>query len=116
MKIMSDKMNELYFTSPWKEMIQEFEEKNNPIISGGWNLKEKWGKDSEEDTYVMNSNGKKYYSTLSPSRKTSYKFIDNDKYDFYETYSITKYDVTDKITMALNYRGTFEFIELEKIK
>ena len=113
-KIMSQKMKELSVTSPYKEMLEKYEEENTPILSRGLTLDVK--SDIEDGCYVMNNKGEKFECTMSPSRKCNYNFIDEDKYDFYETYSMTKYDATDDITMVVNYRGTLEYIKLQKVK
>lgn len=113
-KIMSQKMNELSVTSPYKEMIEKYEKEDTPILSLGLTIDVK--SDIENGCYVMNNKGEKFECTMSPSRKCNYNFIDGDKYDFYETYSMTKYDATDDITMVVNYRGTLEYIKLQKVK
>ena len=112
-KIMSQKMNELSVTSPYKEMIEKYEKEDTPILSRGLTIDVK--SDIENGCYVMNNKGEKFECTMSPSRKCNYNFIDGDKYDFYETYSMTKYDATDDITMVVNYRGTLEYIKLQKV-
>ena len=113
-KIMSQKMKELSVTSPYKEMLEKYEDENTPILSRGLTLDVK--SDIEDGCCVMNNKGEKFECTMSPSRKCNYNFIDGDKYDFYETYSMTKYDATDDITMVVNYRGTLEYIKLQKVK
>ena len=113
-KIMSQKINELSVTSPYKELLEEYEKKDTPILSRGLTLDVK--SDIKNGCYVMNNKGEKFECTMSPSRKCNYNFIDGDKYDFYETYSMTKYDATNDITMVVNYRGTLEYIKLQKVK
>ena len=113
-KIMSQKMNELSVASPYKEMLEKYEKEDTPILSRGLTIDVK--SDIEDGCYVMNNKGEKFECTMSPSRKCNYNFIDGDKYDFYETYSMTKYDATDDITMVVNYRGTLEYIRLQKVK
>ena len=113
-KTMSQKINELSVTSPYKELLEEYEKKDTPILSRGLTLDVK--SDIENGCYVMNNKGEKFECTMSPSRKCNYNFIDGDKYDFYETYSMTKYDATDDITMVVNYRGTLEYIKMQKEK
>ena len=113
-KTMSQKINELSVTSPYKELLEEYEKKDTPILSRGLTLDVK--SDIENGCYVMNNKGEKFECTMSPSRKCNYNFIDGDKYDFYETYSMTKYDATNDITMVANYRGTLEYIKLQKVK
>lgn len=113
-KTMSQKINELSVTSPYKELLEEYEKKDTPILSRGLTLDVK--SDIENGCYVMNNKEEKFECTMSPSRKCNYNFIDGDKYDFYETYSMTKYDATNDITMVVNYRGTLEYIKLQKVK
>ena len=67
-------------------------------------------------SYIENNNGEKFYCTLSPSRKANNNFIDGNKFDFYETFGMTKYDSTDKIKAVLYYYGEPVTIELEKVK
>ena len=70
---------------------------------------------TEEIGCVINENGEKFECTLSPSRKQNANFIDGNKFDFYETYGMTKKDATDKIKVVLLYYGEPFTIELEKI-
>ena len=72
--------------------------------------------EKSQQSYVENSNGQKFYCTFSPSRKQNSNFIDGNKFDFYETFSMTKYDSTDKIKAVLYYYGEPVTIELEKVK
>ena len=54
--------------------------------------------------------------TLSPSRKEKGEWLDGNKYNFYETFGMTKYDSTDNIRVVLYYYGEPITIELEKVK
>lgn len=67
-----------------------------------------------ESSYVENSKGKKFYCTLSPGRRTNTEWLEGDKYDFYETFGLTKYDMTDKIKVVLFYYNSPITIELQK--
>ena len=109
-----EKIMEMKNKSPYKEMLEEYEKSKTPIISKGGTKMAKL--DIEDGCYIMNSKGEKFECSLSPSRKANYGFIDGDKYDFYETYTLTKYDMTDDLTMVINYRGTREYIQLQIIK
>ena len=85
---------------------------NNPDnYSSGFKMPE-----NTEGSYVLNSNGEKFKCTLSPSRKAKYNFVSGNKFDFYETFGMTKYDATDKVTVVIEYFGELVKIELEKIK
>lgn len=69
---------------------------------------------SSINSYVENENGDKFNLSLSVSRKVKNDFLDGNKYDFYDTFSMTKYDATDKLKVVLNYYGKPVTIELEK--
>ena len=58
----------------------------------------------------------KIYWYKGSNRKTNLNFVSGDKFDFYETFGMTKYDATDRITIVLKYFGENIEIELEKIK
>ena len=111
----------------WEEFLQdgnnekvwnEYHTKSSPISINGTNLflvgeaKNK----KTEGCYVLNSNGEKFKSTMSPSRKANNNFVQGNKFDFYETFGMTKYDATDKITVIIDFYGEPVKIELEKIK
>ena len=61
-------------------------------------------------SYVENSNGERFYCTMSPGRRQNQNYIENDKLDFYETFGMIKSNV------VLYYYGEPVTIELEKIK
>lgn len=69
-----------------------------------------------ENSYIENEQSKKFYTTSSSSRKAKTYFIDGNKYDFYETFSMTKYDMTSKIKVVLYYYGIPVTINMERIK
>lgn len=66
-------------------------------------------------SYISNENGEKFYASTSPSRRCNCNYIDGDKYNFYETFELTKYDSSDKLKLVLYYWGNPVTIELEKI-
>lgn len=66
-------------------------------------------------SYVKNENGEIFEYLKSATRNTKTYFIDGNKYDFYETFEMTKYESTDKIKVVLYYYGNPVNIELEKI-
>ena len=53
---------------------------------------------------------------MSPSRNAKTYYIEGNKYDFYETFGMTKNDATDKVKVVLYYYGTPVTIELQKIE
>lgn len=91
---------------------KEYNDLLNPIQVTNYNYVE--GKNGKA-SYIENENGKKFESTLSPTRRAKTYFMDGDKYDFYETFSMTKYDTTEIVKVILYYYGKPVTIELEKI-
>ena len=104
------------------EKYIQFLDKSEPITINDHKIRSalkenSMGKDEKcKPSYIENSNGKKFYCSLSPSRKQNSNFIDDNRYDFYETFDMTKYDSTDKIKVVLYYYGEPVTIELEKAK
>ena len=122
----------LYASNDYLEKYNDYQFKVHPINVTGLNV---WILDEEKveqilnpDTtkleykipertdgcYVLNSNGEKFRCTNSPSRKSSNKFVGGNQFEFYETFGMTKYDATDKITVVIEFYGEPIKIELEK--
>ena len=106
--------------SPYKEVYSKYLEKEKPINCDGLQVSEitEDGIRTEkvDRSYVENSNGEQFMCTLSPSRKVKGEWLDGNKYNFYETFGMTKYDSTDNIRVVLYYYGEPITIELEKVK
>ena len=64
-------------------------------------------------TYVENESGEIF---VQVGNQQEYKFIDGDKFIFYQIFGVSKYDSTDKIKVILSYYGEPVTIELEKVK
>lgn len=126
----------LITTSPYREMWNDYHTKGHPINVTGYNVMiiddEKVervnssseipldgydnNKKSSNGCYVLNARGEKFTSTMSPSRKYNNRFVEGNQFDFYETFGMTKYDATDKITVVIDFYGEPFKIELEKAK
>ena len=67
------------------------------------------------DKYIENENGKKFEMSMSP-RANGGGFIDDDGiYESNCTFDLTKYDLTDKLTVYVDYHGNKAEILLEKV-
>ncbi len=99
------------FKDAWLEYLKQI----NPITRV-LEVSEQSDAQKENITYVENEYGKKFECTMSPSRRQNSNFIDGNKFDFYETFGMTKYDATDKIKVMLSYYEELVTIELEKVK
>ena len=94
-------------------MLFEYFEKRVPIKVSG-DIQGDLEDANSYCSYVENSDGEKFKCTMSPSRKTKADWIEGNKFDFYETFGMTKYDATDNIKVVLNYYGELVTIELER--
>lgn len=68
----------------------------------------------EDTSYVENEKGEKFETSLSPSRRQDANFIDGNKFSYYETFELTKHDITDKLKVQIMFKGGPVIIELEK--
>lgn len=124
-EIFAKKQKEVGFGKEWEEFVMEneklwndYQRKAHPINNDGINM---WlvgeaRNESAKGCYVINSDGEEFRSTMSPSRKYNQNFVKGNQLDFYETFGMTKYDATDKITVVIEFFGEPVKIELEKIK
>ena len=70
--------------------------------------------DIEGTSYVENEKGEKFEKSLSPSRRQDANFIDGNKFSYYETFELTKYEITNKLKVRIVFKGEPIIIELEK--
>lgn len=103
---------ELFGDEKYLKMYEEYHAKSQPINVTG--ITYAWGTPTE-GCYVLDSNGNKFKSTMSPSRKAHLDFTDGNQFDFYETFEMTKYNSTDNITVIIDFYGEPVKIGLEKI-
>lgn len=104
---LNERMDELRNSNEYKNYIELL----NPI-SIRYNPYK--GQTIEDTSYIENERGEKFSSTLSPSRKQTSNFIDENKFMFYETFSLTKYEATEKLKVRLLFKGTPVIIELQR--
>lgn len=70
----------------------------------------------ENVIYIENEYGEKFTSTMSPSRRQDSNFIEENKFSFYDTFSLTAYDATDKLKVRVMFKEKPYIIELEKVE
>lgn len=85
---------------------------NEPIIIYKFNFD---GVENHNISYIQNSIDKKFEVVFNTDRIDKKVFLNGNKYNFYETFSMTKYDATEKIKVFLYYYDNFVTINLEKI-
>ena len=67
-------------------------------------------------SYIKNENEKIFEYNQSATRNSEIKFLDGKRYQFYETFNMTKNEATDRIEVVLYYYGIPVTIELQKNK
>lgn len=65
-------------------------------------------------SYIKNENEKIFEYNQSATRNSEIKFLDGNRYQFYETFNMTKNEATDRIEVVLYYYGIPVTIELQK--
>ena len=65
------------------------------------------------EAYITNSNGEKLEFTVGPRANGSGR-VNEDILEYNAMYDLTKYDLTNEITVHINYRGNEEKIILER--
>lgn len=72
------------------------------------------GETIEDCTYIENQNNEKFLISSNPGRIQKGNFINNKTFDFYETFDLTKYDITDKLTMHIVLYNKVIMLKLQK--
>ena len=68
-----------------------------------------------KNIYIENENGKKFYITESTSENGVVDRTSNENYFTYsDTFDITKYDITNILTIHFQYKGIDKIITIEK--
>ncbi len=90
------------------KMYYELLDSYSPISLDNYN--------AQNVSYVENENNEKYEYVKSANRRSNSQFLEENKFNFYETFNMTKYNTTDKIKVMLYYYGKPVTIELKKIE
>ena len=101
--------SELLFSTEFREIYEQW----HPIRDYQQKLGFKY--DIEDISFVENENGKKFVKSMNAGRKQDNNFIDGNKFSYYETYELTKYDCTNKLKFQIMFKGEPVIIELEKM-
>lgn len=66
------------------------------------------------EAYITNEVGEKYEFTMGPRANGSGRINEEGTFEYNAMYDLTKYDLTDEITVHIKYRGNEEEIVLER--
>jgi len=105
-----ERKNTLLRTSKYQELIDQYYpiEDTPHAESDSGNI--------EYTSYIENEKGEKFEKSLSPSRRQDSNFIDGNRFSYYETFELTKYEITDRLKLQIIFKGKPVIIELEKNK
>lgn len=67
-----------------------------------------------DDLYIENEKGERFEKSTSPTRRQDNNFIYGNQFSFYETFELTKYEITNKLKIQIMFKGEPTIIELEK--
>ena len=104
-----DRGSELLFSTEFREVYEQW----HPIRDYQQRLGFKYN--IEDISFVENENGEKFVKSLNAGRKQDNNFIDGDKFSYYETYELTKYNCSNKLKFQIMFKGAPVIIELEKV-
>ena len=85
------------------------EEHNNQLLK----LLDEWR--PIQESYIVNQHGQKFEVSNSPSKRENGNFVENNKFDYYTTFELTKYEATDTLTVTILFKDTPVIIELQKM-
>lgn len=99
-----------HYGQEYTKLYEKYYDELCLIKRDGINYYAPWLKQTE-GCYVLNENEEIFKRTVNG--KSGFSFEEN-KYKYYETFDMTKYDATDKITVVIDFKNTPVYIELEK--
>lgn len=104
---------ELFGDEKYLKIYEEYMRDKDPIKTDGLGPLP-WS-EATEGCYIKNSNNEKFLCSTNVNDINKADFINENTYNYYGTFSMTKYDATDKITVIIDFKGKPVKIDLEKI-
>lgn len=90
------------------ETEDEVKEYNDKVLG----LLEEWY--PIKKAYIENEKGQKFEVTDSLTGRGNSNFVENNKFDYYTTFELTKYEATDKLKVIILLKDTVVTVELQK--
>ncbi len=104
---------QLFGDEKYADMYEEYNLKLKPISGSGFHCT--W-ENLTDGCYILDEKNNRFEaSRLNINRKCYSDFIEENKYHFYETFEITKYNSTDTITVIIDFYKKPVKIVLKKI-
>lgn len=110
-QISFEDISEYYENSSFKSIYEDYYIKQYPI----GNIRENYISwyPKTEGNYIINSTGDKFFTSNSVGGQAKYSFIDQNKFDYYTTFDMTKYNLTENITIVIELYGAPIKIEMK---
>lgn len=103
-------MEEYEYVNNW---FENWRIKSYPIYINKYNIE---GNKYNKISYIENEQNNEYDVSEEITKVSKNYFLENNKFDFYQTFNMTNYDATDNIKAILYYYEEPVIIELEKTK
>ena len=103
-----------YNESPYKDLYENYYTKHFPTSIKAVRLYMPWIKETE-GSYIQTSNGNKFYISETGFSNQRNSFNEDNTYEFYNKFDMTKYDATDSITAVIELYGLPVKIWLKRI-
>lgn len=113
LRITDEAKTKFYKESPYIELYENYYTKHFPTSIKAVRLYMPWVEETE-GCYIQNSNGDKFYISESGCEKQRNSFNEDDTFEFYNKFDMTKYDATDTITAVIEVYGSPVKILLRK--
>lgn len=98
-----------------KECLIEYLESDVPLTPIIADYYPELGETIENCTYIENENNQKFKISTNPGRKQRCQFINGESdYSFYETFDLTKYDITNELKLHIVFYDKVITVTLQK--
>ena len=105
LRITDEAITNFYNSSPYKEVYENYYTKHFPTSIDAVRIYVPWIEDTE-GCYIQNSNGDKFYISESGCANQRNSFNDDNTFEFYNKFDMTKYDATDYISAVIEIYGS----------
>lgn len=95
-----------------KRKIEEFEQKQMNMTVEEY--KKKMENRKIKNEYIENENGERFYPAQSTDSDGGYSNTEMKYLNYWQTFTMTKYDATDKLKIYMNYKGEDVYIVLKR--
>lgn len=99
----------------WQRIYVEYEQSDLSLPPIRSYYEPELGETIEDCTYIENEKGEKFLISDNPGRKQNKNFIDDNTFNVYETFDLTKYDITNELKIHIVFYDNVYTIVIERI-